>query len=63
MNAIFGNTSLPDLWMMFHDLMRVLLGVDEFNTAKTLPIAQQLNDTTRINYYHDYLQNVLLAIK
>lgn len=38
-------------------------GVDEFNTAKTLSIAQQLNDTTRINYYHDYLQNVLLAIK
>lgn len=37
--------------------------VDEFNTTNTLPLARQLQDTSRINYYNDYLHNVLLAIK
>lgn len=44
-------------------LFGLFSGVDEYNAAEILPLEQQLNDVTRINYYHDYLQNVLLAIK
>lgn len=48
---------------IFWHCLGYFTGVDEFNTAETLPLATQLNDVTRINYYNDYLHNVLLAIK
>ncbi|KAG0622012.1 hypothetical protein M758_3G065000 [Ceratodon purpureus] len=38
-------------------------GRDESNKDESLPLADQLKDPERIEYYHDYLQNVLLAIK
>lgn len=38
-------------------------GRDEFNTDDSAPLADQLKDPERIQYYHDYMQNVLLAIK
>ncbi|KAI4383680.1 hypothetical protein MLD38_009488 [Melastoma candidum] len=36
-------------------------GVDDYNNS-TLPLAQQLNDTTRVKFYHDHLSNVKAAI-
>jgi len=37
-------------------------GRDEANTDESAPLADQLKDPERIQYYHDYMQNVLLAI-
>jgi beta-glucosidase len=38
-------------------------GRDEANKDESMPLADQLKDPERIEYYHDYMQNVLLAIK
>ncbi|KAG0610477.1 hypothetical protein M758_7G069000 [Ceratodon purpureus] len=38
-------------------------GRDEANKDDSLPLADQLKDPERIQYYHDYMQNVLLAIR
>lgn len=37
-------------------------GVDEGNTDGVLSLNKQLDDDHRISYYHDYLQQLLLAI-
>ena len=41
----------------------VIAGVDEANTTATHSLEEQLNDKERIDYYHDYLQQLLLAIR
>lgn len=38
-------------------------GRDEANKDESLPLKDQLKDPERIQYYHDYMQNVLLAIR
>lgn len=38
-------------------------GRDEANKDESMPLTDQLKDPERIKYYHDYMQNVLLAIK
>ncbi|KAG0599848.1 hypothetical protein M758_12G182700 [Ceratodon purpureus] len=38
-------------------------GRDEANKDESMPLADQLKDPERIQYYHDYMQNVLLAIQ
>ncbi|KAG0611138.1 hypothetical protein M758_7G118800 [Ceratodon purpureus] len=38
-------------------------GRDETNKDKSMPLSDQLKDPERIEYYHDYMQNVLLAIQ
>lgn len=38
-------------------------GVSEANKDQELPLVDQLKDSVRINYYHSYMQNLLLAIR
>lgn len=38
-------------------------GRAEFNKEDSMPIEDQLKDPERIRYYHDYMQNVLLAVR
>ena len=38
-------------------------GRDEANKDESMPLTDQLKDPEQIEYYHDYMQNVLLAIK
>lgn len=38
-------------------------GRDEANKDESMSLTEQLKDPERIEYYHDYMQNVLLAIR
>lgn len=38
-------------------------GRDEANKDDSMPFIDQLKDPEQIEYYHDYIQNVLLAIQ
>jgi beta-glucosidase len=38
-------------------------GVDEVNSEDLLPLNEQLHDLQRIQYHHDYMQNMLLAMR
>ncbi|CAM6038557.1 unnamed protein product [Sphagnum compactum] len=38
-------------------------GVDEVNSEDLLPLNEQLHDLQRIQYHHDYMQNILLAMR
>ena len=41
----------------------IVPGIDELNTDATESLATQLNDQARISYYHNYLQQLLIAIR
>jgi hypothetical protein len=41
----------------------VITGVDEANSNDSLSLSKQLEDYHHIDYHHDYMQNMLLAIR
>lgn len=44
-------------------IYEVITGVDEANSDDSLSLSKQLVDYHRIDYHHDYVQNMLLAIR
>jgi hypothetical protein len=41
----------------------VITGVDEANSDDSLSLSKHLEDYHHIDYHHDYMQNMLLAIR